>query len=178
MRLDPFLRDRSGLAALEFALIFPMMLLLFCGVVELVNLYNLDRKVVMATQSCADLITQEKTISDSKLNDIGRAVELVLDPFPGTGLSFRVTSVNFDPINGAPSVGWQKTYGGFAGGGPAPTASAANLGLPGESVVIVNLSYTYRPVFQNILPSSFPITELAAARPRRVRVITCTAAGC
>jgi len=177
--LRDFTACRSGMAALEFAIILPMMLILFCGAVEITNLYTADRKVVQAAQSCADLIAQEKSINSTKLADIARAVELVLEPYPSTGLAFRISSVEFDPLTGAPRLGWQQIIGGFSGAGrPAPTQSAANLGLPGESVIIVDLSYNYTPLFSSILPDRFAINELAAARPRRVRVIPCNATGC
>jgi Flp pilus assembly protein TadG len=179
MRLADLARNRRGLAAIEFALLFPMMLLLFCGIVEAINLYRVDRKVVQAAQSCADLVTQEKTIDSAKLGDIGRAVELVLEPYSATGLSFRVSSVVYDAVDGTPKLGWQQSIRGFsAGSAPDPTSKAVGLGLAGESVIIVDLAYAYTPVFSKILPESFSIIELAAARPRRVRVIQCTAAGC
>jgi hypothetical protein len=100
-----------------------------------------------------------------------------MDPLPAAGLSFRITSVEFDATTGAPGLGWDHTVGSFsAADHPNPITSAAGLGLPGESVVVVDLSYRYTPVFENVLPESFAITELAVARPRRVRVIACN--GC
>jgi Flp pilus assembly protein TadG len=172
-------RCRRGLAALEFALLFPVMFLLFCGVVEISNLLAVDRKVVQAVQSGADLVTQEKTVDGAKLADIVEAVRLVFEPYPTDGLAFRISSVAFDAGDGDPRIAWQRTVGAFAPAGSAdPLASAEGLGLPGESVVIVDLAYRYRPIFAGIVPSDFAITELAAARPRRVRAIACNAAGC
>lgn len=168
---------RRGLAAVEFAILLPVMMLLLCGVVEMTNLFTVDRKVVAATQSCADLVAQEKIVDPTKLDEIARAVQLTLDPSPSSNVSFRVSSVVFDQVTGAPRIDWQRVVGGFNGSGrPSPTVSAAGLGLPGESVIIVDLAYSYTPIFENVLPQTFAINELAAARPRRVRVIACN--GC
>jgi Flp pilus assembly protein TadG len=151
------------------------MLLLLCGVAEVSNLYSADRKIVQAAQSCADLVAQEKSIDGAKLDDIADAVELTLTPMPQTDAAFRISSVVFDATTGAASIDWQRTVGAFsAAGKPSPTTSAAGLGLPGESVIIVDLSYGYTPVFTSILPHGFTIEELAAARPRRVRQIACS----
>jgi Flp pilus assembly protein TadG len=171
------LRCRRGLVALEFALILPFMLLLLCGVAEVTSLYSADSRIVQAAQSCADLVAQEKSVDGTKLDDIAEAVRLTMEPMPEQSLAFRISSVIFDPNTGAPSVAWQRTVGAFSGTGkPSPTTSAAGLGDPGDSVVIVDLSYGYTPVFTNILPQGFTIDELAAARPRRVRQIACS--GC
>lgn len=173
----PLLRCRRGLAALEFALLLPVMLLLLCGVAEVTSLYGADRKIVQAAQSCADLVAQEKTIDGAKLDDIAEAVQLTLEPMPQANAAFRISSVVFDPVTGSPSVAWQRIVGAFSvTGKPTPTTSAAGLGAPGDSVIIVDLSYGYTPVFTSILPQGFTIDELAAARPRRVRQIACS--GC
>jgi Flp pilus assembly protein TadG len=171
------LRCRRGLVALEFALILPFMLLLLCGVAEVTSLYSADSKIVQAAQSCADLVAQEKSIDGTKVDDIAEAVRLTLDPMPEQSLAFRISSVVFDASTGAPSVAWQRTIGAFnSAGAPSPPTSAVGLGNPGDSVIIVDLSYGYTPVFRNILPQGFTIEELAAARPRRVRQIACS--GC
>jgi Flp pilus assembly protein TadG len=173
----PLLRCRRGLAALEFALLLPVMLLLLCGVAEVTSLYGADRRIVQAAQSCADLVAQEKEIDSTKVDDIAEAVRLTLEPMPEANAAFRISSVVFDPITGTPSVAWQRIIGAFsATGRPTPTTSAAGLGSPGDSVIIVDLSYGYTPFFRNILPQDFTIDELAAARPRRVRQIACS--GC
>lgn len=169
---------RKGLAALEFALLFPVMLVLFCSVVEMGNFLTVGRKIAQAAQNCADLITQEKSIDNAKFDDVTQAIRLVMEPYPSTTLAFRVTSVVYNVPTGAASVAWQKNVGTIPAGGPAPTVSATGLGLAGESVVLVNLSYQYTPLFSNIVPSSFTVSEFAVARPRRVRVIPCTATGC
>jgi Flp pilus assembly protein TadG len=171
------LRCRRGVAALEFAILLPMLLVLLFGVAEISNMYAADRRVILAAQSCADLVAQEKAVDSTKLDDIASAVQHVMNPLPALSLSFRVTSVTFDATTGAPSVGWDHTVGAFnPTDHPTPVTSAAGLGLPGESVIVVDLSYRYTPLFTNILPDSFAINELAVARPRRVRTIACN--GC
>jgi Flp pilus assembly protein TadG len=171
------LRCRRGLAAVEFALLLPMMVALFCVVMEMGNFLTVQRKVVQATQNAADLLTQEKTLGNANFDDVTQALRVILRPFPDASLAYRVTSVVYNATSGAAAVGWQKSYGTLGSAPVGPTSTAAGLGLPGESSLVVNLSYVYTPLFPQIAPSSITIGETAIARPRRVRVIPCTS-GC
>ena len=74
--------DQRGNATVDFAFLLPIMLMLFIGVVEVTNLLRLDRKVVSATQTVADLVTQRSEVSDAQLNDILTAADLIFEPYP------------------------------------------------------------------------------------------------
>ncbi len=55
--LDMF-RDRSGIAATEFAVIVPIMLVMFFGVVEFSSGVAVDRKVTLVARTMSDLTSQ------------------------------------------------------------------------------------------------------------------------
>jgi len=76
------LRDERGSAAVDMIVVLPIMLMVFTSVVELTSVLRLDRKVVAAAQTTADLITQRREVSNADLNDILRAAELILEPYP------------------------------------------------------------------------------------------------
>ena len=50
-------RDRRGLAAVEFALIVPLMLVLFYGTLEFSSGVAVDRKVTLVARTLSDLTT-------------------------------------------------------------------------------------------------------------------------
>jgi Flp pilus assembly protein TadG len=52
--------DRSGLAAIEFALVPPVMLLLFIGSFEATNLVLASMKLEASAETAADLVAQTK----------------------------------------------------------------------------------------------------------------------
>jgi Flp pilus assembly protein TadG len=54
------LHDRSGVAAIEFALIFPVMLLLFIGSFETTNLVLASMKLEASAETAADLVAQTR----------------------------------------------------------------------------------------------------------------------
>lgn len=158
-------RDERGTAVVEFAFLLPIMLMLFVGVVEVTNVLRLDRKVVSAALTTADLVTQRREVSNADLNDILRAAELVVEPFATSALSVGIASVRFDPDTGAAEVDWTKS---FNGGSVSDAASLADtVGTPGDSVVVVRASYSYTPMFFDFVMSATMIEETAVLRPRR-----------
>jgi len=163
--LRQILRDERGAAAAEFAILLPIMLMLFIGVVEVTNVLRLDRKVVSAALTTADLVTQRRSISNADLDDILTAAELIVEPYSTSGLSVGIASVRFDPDTGAGSIDWTRNENG---GSVSDAATiAASVARPGESAIVVRASYSYTPLFFDFVMSATTIEETAVLRPRR-----------
>ncbi|HBK91690.1 MAG TPA: hypothetical protein DDZ68_08475 [Parvularcula sp.] len=175
-----FARSASGLAAVEFALIAPIMILLFFGVVEGSGALSASRKTLLASNTLADLVAQETQILKADLDDLFIGMEDVIDP-RDIDVTFRVLSVSFDTADGKVKVDWSYDSTGAA---PYPAGSeyagALDVALFDDtsSLVIAETEYVYAsPVSQKIIG---PVTfEKAASRwPRRTaRVRYCVAAG-
>ncbi|WP_420348638.1 TadE/TadG family type IV pilus assembly protein [Pelagibius sp.] len=157
--------DKSGNATVEFAALLPILLLLLIGVVEITNLLRLDRKVVAAAQTTADLITQQRSVTNGQITDILRAAELIVEPFPSAPLAVGISAVRFDEDTGAPVMDWQESKNG--GTVPNALTLAQNMGAPGEGVVIVRATYSYAPVFFEFVVGQTSIEEVSILRPRR-----------
>ncbi len=157
--------DKSGSAAIDFAFVLPILLMAFIGVVEVTNVLRLDRKVVSAAQTVADLVTQRRDVSDAQLGDILKAAELIFEPFPAAAHSVGIASVRYDAGTGNPAVDWTKSKNG--GSVPDALTLAQGMGQPGEGVVIVRVAYNYSPVFFDFIMSATSVEETAILRPRR-----------
>lgn len=162
-------RDERGTAVLEFGFLLPIMLTLFIGVIEATNVLRLDRKVVAAAQTAADLVTQRREVSDAQLDDILKAAELIFEPFPAASHSVGIAGVSFDPDTGDPTLDWTKSKNG--GTVPNALTLAAGLGEPGEGVVVVRVTYNYTPIFFDFVMDATTIEETAVLRPRRSSVV-------
>ena len=55
-------RDQRGVSAVEFAMLLPLMITLYLGVVEISQAVGIDRKVTLTTRTVADLASQVKSI--------------------------------------------------------------------------------------------------------------------
>jgi len=76
-----FSGDHSGIAATEFAVIVPIMLVLFFGVVEITNGVAAYRDVSIMAHTTSDLTTQSKSVQDSDLTNFFNASIGVFYPY-------------------------------------------------------------------------------------------------
>lgn len=175
-------RDQSGVAAVEFALILPFLLILLIGMAETVGALNHDRKVSQAASSVTDLIAQSETVSKSEVADIMRAAVEIMKPYPETTLDVVVASVKFDE-DGDPEVVWSRNKAGgepWSEGSKPPIEMPASLAIPGTSLVVGKASYTYVPTFstmiQNIFPraTSIDLDDTYFYKPRLTSTVTCS----
>ncbi|MEO5337546.1 MAG: pilus assembly protein [Magnetospirillum sp. WYHS-4] len=161
--------DRRGAAAIEFALIAPVMITLLAGIMELSYFLMAERRVVESSHAVADLIGQGTDLSAAEVDDILYAARQIMTPFPDSALKIGVASVTYDATTGAPSLAWTANYN--SGSVSNPTTKATGKGQAGESVIIVTSSYTYTPILKNILTANFTLSETTYARPRTLSYV-------
>ncbi|SDH69179.1 TadE/TadG family type IV pilus assembly protein [Roseospirillum parvum] len=167
-RLAGLPADRRGMAAVEFAMIVPIMVVLFAGVVEITNFVMLDKKMIAATQSAADLVAQADELTSAELSDILTAARLVMAPFPGDNVALGVASVRFDDDGDA----YEDWSDGINGGDvPASASLAAGMGAANESVIIARMTYAYTPIFGQLIMSPTQLEEFSYTRPRTAAFI-------
>lgn len=101
-----FWRDTRGVAAVEFALILPLLLLLYLGSVEASQLYTTDRRIVTIASTVADLVARAKTtVTGSEIEDYFVAATNVLKPGETASLTQIVSLISVDE-DGVATVVW------------------------------------------------------------------------
>lgn len=88
-----FAKNDEGVAAVEFALLAPLMLTLMLGALELTQSIWADGKVEQATSTIGDLVSRTPLMSDAELQALGEAGPLIMRPNPENNLEFTVTSI-------------------------------------------------------------------------------------
>jgi len=175
-----FASNRSGLAAVEFAFIAPIMILLFFGVLEASSAYSVNRKVVLASNTLADLVAQETSITKSSLEDLFVGMEDVIDP-RDINVTFRVVSVALDTATGEVKVRWSLDSSGgtpYATGSVYPGSLDAALLDDASSLIVAETSYDYAsPISQKVI-GPISMNKAATRWPRlSSRVQYCVVAG-
>lgn len=169
--------NTDGMAAVEFGLIAPLMLLMFIGTIEIGQAVGLDRRVALAAASTADLIARDKTITNSSaMAEKMKLVRHLLQPYDDSRIKLSIYQVTAAPDNeNDHKVSW--SYG-FQGGaapakcGPPPEALPNGLLGKGASVVVVKAEYDYEPLLvSHYLNSGVTLTDKATSSPRNSCVV-------
>lgn len=154
--------DRSGVSAIEFALIFPLIFLLHMAAAEGFQAYVAQRNVAHLAASMADIAARSRTISTAELDDIMGASASMMYPLPNVRLQQRVSSLTAD-ASGTVRTDWtvKKSFNSSEG----PSVPGGYL-KPNESVIVTDVVYDYQPTFGFFLPASITMTRHAYSRPR------------
>ena len=164
--------DRAGIAALEFALIGPTLILAYFGMVELCGAMLAERKTAHVASSVADLVAQMTTIHDSDMTDILSVANTVMSPLPTTALSIRVVSVVSD-VNGNLTDDWGAVQGTFAAvAHGTPDTLPAGLISPGQSIIKAEVKYPYHSAVDYLNPNGITFDETFYLRPRISNTVT------
>lgn len=167
-----FSRDGSGVAAVEFALIAPVLILIYFGLAEFCQAYMAQRRMGHATSQVADIVAQYQTVNASLIDgtfDIGTQI---LSPFPSTPLSLRVTAITRDS-NGVARVTWSRAEGSMTRRTGTVTVPAGLI-ENGESIIMSEGSYVFTSALGQVLPGDRTFSHTYWLRPRLVNTITCT----
>ena len=109
-------KDEKGVAAVEFALIFPVMLMLLMGAIELSERLYQSSRTTQAASIMGDLVTQAATgtISATEINDFYNAMKYALDPFNDNRVKIYI--VDFRRDSSDPNtirIAWSRQLGSF-----------------------------------------------------------------
>lgn len=163
--------DRSGTSLIEFALVLPVLVLLFTGTFQLNDALSVYRKVTTTSRTIADLTTQYTLVSDSDLDTILAASQQVMSPYSLAPASLTVTQVKIDALLNA-TVDWSRAKNGTA----LTPGSTVNIPLgvkqPNTSLVLAKVVYTYSPLFGSGFIGPIPMTETMLMSPRASSTIT------
>ena len=167
-----FAKDRQGVAAIEFALIAPVLVLLYCGIAELGQAFLADSRTSHVASAVGDLVAQTDTLTSANVDDIFTIGATIMAPFPTSSLQMRVTSVTADPT-GKPLVTWSRSYGGYPILKPTNPVTVPIVMAAGDSVIMTQSQYQYTSVIQYILPHALTYTAAYYLKPRRSTQVTC-----
>ena len=163
------IRDRRGVSAIEFAMIAPILVLLYVGIAEIGNALTIYRRTSTVASTAADLTAQVKTVSTSDLQDIVGASSSILTPYSTTPLKIVLSSIVADQSNNG-KVTWSYASKGSARGTNSAYAVPAGLTEPNSSVIVAEITYAFTPLVNltsAFSPGSFEMKRTFYARPRR-----------
>ncbi len=161
-----FLRQEEGISAVEFALIAPLMAMIYFGCIELSLMMTLDRKVTGATAALGDLTSRASTVNNAELTDIFEATRMVMQPNDMTKSRMRISSLYED--SGNVKVAWSDGCNLTALPADQIVTIPANLIPTGGTIIMAEIEFDYNSDIGFFFQSSKTLTDKFYLRPRRV----------
>lgn len=174
-------KDARGVAAIEFAMIVPMMGVMFIGAVELSQAITVDRRVTQIASSTADLVARAETqIAQTDITDIMKVGGYIMMPYSQTPVQIIIRNVTSSPTSATTAKqSWSCTYKGVGATQTCACSNTtytlpANLVSTNDSVVISEVTYNYTPlIFDYFMKKSYggtggtyTMAEKIYAKPR------------
>ena len=97
LRGEGYARDTRGVAAVEFAMILPLILLLYIGAADVTRAILLGRRLDLLSRTISDLVSQQPTtapVTSSTVSLIFGAASAVLGSNSASGLTLTVSAVD------------------------------------------------------------------------------------
>ena len=174
MQLRRLIADIGGAAAVEFALIAPVLIVMYFGLAELTEATMAQRRISHTGSTVGDLVAQASAVTPAEVSDIFTVGSAIVSPFPTATLSMRVTSITADG-NDVAKVDWSQasnTAPMAKGSVVSPPASAVGAN---QSVIEADVRYVYTSPVNYILPAPITFTNTYYLRPRVSNQVTCAA---
>jgi Flp pilus assembly protein TadG len=161
-----FIADCRGIAATEFAIITPMMLVMFFGTVEFSSGVAVDRKVTLMARTLSDLTSQSLAVTDADLTNFFAAATGIMTPYASTPTKSTITELYVDPTTKAARVQWSQ--GTTPRGAGTTVAIPAELQVGGTYLIFSEVSYLYVPTVGYIMAKAgINLSDFSYTRPRQ-----------
>jgi Flp pilus assembly protein TadG len=160
-------RNNSGLAAVEFAMIIPLMATLFLGTYEFSAGVAIDRKVTIVARTLSDLTSQNTSVDDTKLTNFFNASGAIMTPYPSTPVEGTITELYINPTTLKARVQWSQGAHVHAPGDIIEIPDA--LKMAGTYLIYSEVKYKYVPAtawFINKV-SGITLNDVSYTRPRQ-----------
>jgi len=189
-KVERFGRDRRGVAAIEFAFIVPVLLIMYFITMEASQAIETSKKVSRIGSMVADLVTQQQTVVKADLEAMMKIGTSTLQPYNRSSPTIIITGIQItDEASPRVLVAWsRKLVGTTYSADAAPntiTTVPATLKIRNTFLIRVESDLGYKPmitwsasdsqalgltsVFNNIT-----MAETYYLRPRRSPTVPCS----
>jgi len=170
--------NNNGVAAVEFAMIIPLMAAMLIGTNEFAAGVAIDRKVTIMARTLSDLTSQNTEVTDAKLTNFFNAGKSIMTPYPSAPVQGTITELYINPTTLKARVQWSQ--------GAAPHTAGDIIDIPdalkiaGTYLILSEVRYKYVPSVAWFLNKADGITlsDISFTRPRQGLCVLYTTAAC
>lgn len=166
--------DSRGVAAIEFAMIVPLMLVMLFGTIEVSSVVAANRKVTLVARTLSDLTSQSKMVGDDDLQNFKDASYGIMWPYPSAPVRATISELYIDPETSTARVQWSW---GDKMRGPGSTVSipsglidkdASDKPLPNQYLIYSEVEYLHQPILGYVVSKAgVELSDTTYTRPRQ-----------
>lgn len=159
--------NNNGVAAVEFAMIIPLMAMLLVGTNEFSAGVAIDRKVTIMARTLSDLTSQNEKVTDAQLTNFFNASKAVMTPYASDPVEGTITELWINPTTLKARVQWSKGANAHSAGDIIEIPEA--LKIAGTYLIYSEVKYKYVPSVAWFLNKANGITlsDVTFTRPRQ-----------
>jgi Flp pilus assembly protein TadG len=174
-----FLKAEQGVAAIEFSLIFPMMIFLFFGLVDMTQLISYSRKITSVADAVVGLVGQNRNaVTETVIKDYFKVAGMIMKPVSESEVRVRVFGYRL--VGSTVTRVWTVDNNNGPNCSAAPsTHGLSALAANGRDLILVQACYTFEPYMGQVLgeailgATSFDVEQVAIQSPRGTAKIDC-----
>ncbi|MEP3654139.1 MAG: TadE/TadG family type IV pilus assembly protein [Litorimonas sp.] len=161
--------DERGIAAIEFAIIAPIMIGMYFGLAEIASAISVDRRISHGTNVAGDLATQQPELKDDDIEEVLSAALRVMEVPDGGQVSIDMESFILPSEGAAPESRGRIRLNSSVGNFSDFDASTLDIKLLNSKsgVVVTRVKYNYTPLELRYFDSTVKLEETFLLKPRR-----------
>lgn len=173
-----FAKDERGVSAIEFVLIFPLLVTMMAGTVDIGQALTVSRKMNQVVSTLGDMTSQQTAWTTSDIDAIIAGTATIIEPFSKTDLKIDLVVLDVNASLAA-TVNWGRGYNktALAKNSASPVTIPTNIAQSGVQLIAVKATYSLTTPFSKLLK---PITGVTTynyqktyiMRPRNGNAIT------
>lgn len=187
--ISRYFQDKKGVAAIEFAFIAPILILLFIGTMEVSYAVSVDRKVSRVSSTVADLITQDSNFTADELDSLMDVSSRIMQPYEYPSDNIKISIISVSIAGGQATVDWCHNFNN----GETPAVNSVytvpdNIKIDGTRLLTTKVTLDHKPAFSFVGyqngkltfdASTISLSEEMFLRPRNgQRAIECPDCSC
>ena len=171
VQLSPSLKYGVYCVQRTAAMLLPLMVTLYLGVVEVSQGVATDRKVTLTTRTMADLASRVSSINNADMTNILNASSTVVAPYDVSKLKVVVSAVTIDNA-GVATVAWSDTLNGTKRTVGSTVTLPTALNVANSTLIWGEVTYDYRPTIGYVISGTLTLSDKIYMRPRLSDTVT------
>jgi Flp pilus assembly protein TadG len=168
-----FSASTRGVAAIEFAAILPVLVIIFLATFDGGRAIAVYMKVRSATYALASITNQYATIASADMTSILGATSVVMAPYNSASPVVKISQITISN-KGVATIEWSATQGGTARTVGSSISPPSAMIVDSSYLILAEVSDTYTPLFGFFGSGGITFSDNLYLTPRGVSCIVYT----